>query len=389
MLEWFVMDYYVGLVRPMVIARNKYSHEFRPGTEGLERAGVDARFLEGAETLLGRSKAYNTHKVIRSSLNKVKQVELSLDIDLAYPWCLGKLCNFILACNEDALKASTIKNYVSQIKSDHARLGEPWSILSRVPNDLLKGIENGAEPSRFRIAVTPAMMLNFKRVLAASDWSRHNKRVMWCLIAFLWSGSFRVSELLAPSQVGYIQEETFVWRKLSVEEGEVNGVRTKWVSVHLKNTKEMRRRNSHGVKIEMFNINRLPWNPWKALEDFRARSTIREEPDMPVFRWEDGRCITPRFLNRWMKTASADLPGYPVSSLSTHSFRAGITSILGSLGVDPDLIKEVGRWRSDAWLRYAKEGRSIRKGNQMRLQEMILSRAADWEEIQIMEAVAQ
>ena len=84
---------------------------------------MDARFLEGAETLLGRSKAYNTHKVIRSSLNKVKQVELSLDIDLTYPWCLGKLCNFILACNEDSLKASTIKNYVSQIKSDHARLG--------------------------------------------------------------------------------------------------------------------------------------------------------------------------------------------------------------------------------------------------------------------------
>ncbi|KAH7926292.1 hypothetical protein BV22DRAFT_983550, partial [Leucogyrophana mollusca] len=74
--------------------------------------------------------------------------------------------------------------------------------------------------------------------------------------------------------------------------------------------------------------------------------------DAPLFAFSSPsglRCLTKRkFLARCNSIWSA--AGIP--TLSGHSFRIGGTTTLLLSGVSPDVVKAMGRWSSDAFLRY-------------------------------------
>ena len=43
-----------------------------------------------------------------------------------------------------------------------------------------------------------------------------------------------------------------------------------------------------------------------------------------------------------------------------HSFRAGLASLMASKGFKEEEIRGIGRWSSEAWLKYVKSGRVVR-----------------------------
>ena len=92
---------------------------------------------------------------------------------------------------------------------------------------------------------------------------------------------------------------------------------------------------------------------------------------LEFYRWSTGKNITPSSFNLFLKAALADFPGYPSGlSISSHCFRAGVVTLLGQLGASPDLIKTVGRWSSEAWRGYCKEGRGVRLADQRNIASM-------------------
>lgn len=89
------------------------------------------------------------------------------------------------------------------------------------------------------------------------------------------------------------------------------------------------------------------------------------------YRWSNGRNITPGKFNLFLKKALADFPGYPGGlQITSHCFRAGVVTLLGQLGAAPELIKTVGRWSSEAWRGYCKEGRGVRLADQRHIAEL-------------------
>ena len=384
-------DICVGEFVPRILAKNKYSHGQKAGMTGLARLGVSAQFLDLASTLVGAAGAYNTLRVGKCAMNKIQAIEARYGVPLSFPWQTVELVHFIMGCASDGLRASTARCYVSQVKKAHKQSNLPWAPDTSIPNAIIKGMENTVKAANKRIAVTPAMMVKFWEKIASCrgpGWSAHDRRTLWTLICFLWAGSFRVSELLAPSQSGYIQEETFTWRHLKELRGNVEGVYTRWISVHLTKPKEARA-GHEGVNIEMFEVGAL-WNPVMALDKMKRDYKLEQNPSLPVFRWRDGRNITAKFLNSFIRECCIDLSEYPAnSSVSSHSFRAGIVSMMSAMGCEEELIKSVGRWSSDAWVRYAKQGRSIRKADQLFIQTQAAREYASWSPIPVMAEVRE
>ncbi|KAF9224483.1 hypothetical protein BS17DRAFT_641968, partial [Gyrodon lividus] len=75
-------------------------------------------------------------------------------------------------------------------------------------------------------------------------------------------------------------------------------------------------------------------------------------PNLPLFSYlstRGWRCLTKKILlaccnSIWL---AAGIP-----AITGHSFRIGGTTELLLTGVPPDIVKALGRWSSDAFLRY-------------------------------------
>ena len=372
---------------PRVLSRNKYSHGLRLRDDGLSQTGISGQFMDQAAMLLGAAKAFNTLRTNRTALRKVESVESRYGVELTFPWSTGHLINFIMGCWRDGLKPNSIRTYVSQIKSAHLAGSLPWEPNNYIPGQIMKGMFNKTEPSRRRIAVTPAMMTSmFLHLHSLKDtWNLHDLRMLWALLSALWAGSFRSSELLSPSESGFLQEETFCWKRLRERGGLVKGKWTNWFEIKLIRPKEFREGRANGINVELFEVPQSRWCPVTAMRAYMKDNILGEDENSPVFRWRSGYCVTNKAVNSFIREACGDLSEYPGDCyLATHSFRAGIASILGAMGVEEAKIQSVGRWQSDAWIRYAKEGRSVRKEDQLNMQLAASGQFLQWAPIPVL-----
>ena len=108
---------------------------------------------------------------------------------------------------------------------------------------------------------------------------------------------------------------------------------------------------------------------------------------MFLCRWSSGKNITPGAFNKFLREALSSYSGYPGGiGVTSHCFRAGVTSMLGQMGASPDLIQGVGRWNSDAWKTYCRLGRSTRLEDYMAINRMT-STFEGFKSVQIVEAL--
>ena len=103
--------------------------------------------------------------------------------------------------------------------------------------------------------------------------------------------------------------------------------------------------------------------PVKAFQKWREFSKVEEQPKLPVFRTGDSCCYTGKQLNKRLgeltKVLNTHIKGGKVTS---HSFRAGISSEMCRAGYSEQDIKAVGRWSSgsEAYKLYCKLPRTHR-----------------------------
>ena len=141
--------------------------------------------------------------------------------------------------------------------------------------------------------------------------------------------------------------------------------------ISLRRPKEVKG-SKHEVKVEVFDLVEesfyscpVAWKKW------RTSSKLELEEELPVFRWEDGSFITAGELNKLLKDFLADKVPYEEGIVATHSFRAGIVSVMGVLGYTDEEIMRQGRWRSSSFLEYVKLGRAARLQEQWKLANKI------------------
>ncbi len=152
---------------------------------------------------------------------------------------------------------------------------------------------------------------------------------------------------MAPSESGHSPLSDLTWN-------DVKASSDSSILIRIKQPKS-------GEKVEYVDLFRFPGYgccPVLALKNLRKKQIEAGayDPTQPVFQFGDGKNLTMHQFNSTLRLLLADICIPGESSISCHSFRAGIPSTL-SLFPDlatSDLIKGWGRWASDCYLRYTR-----------------------------------
>ena len=361
----------LGNVQPF--GKGKYSEEGPFTAEDMVKLGIPGRFATTFSKAMNGSRARSTWKQRRSVLNIIENCRMDTGMPLEFPWGDEELQIFVGWCMEEDLQSNTIQQYVSNVRSLHKEIGtkmseSKWDLMRQA----LQGHSNLAMKRMGRVPMTPALLLKLKYRLRESKMELVEKRLIWTVCTALFQGSFRVGEILSPTTSRYCPTTTLTGKDVRIEKTPVGTKLTKLMKFKLRSPKE--RKGGGDVWVEMFDLGpECFYNCMAAWEKWREMSKIPLEPDAPVFRKEDGTLLTAKHLNAVLKTLLVKDVDYEGGTVATHSFRAGLTSVMGRLGYSNEEIMRQGRWQSSSFTAYLKLGRAERVEQQYKLASSILS----------------
>ena len=136
------------------------------------------------------------------------------------------------------------------------------------------------------------------------------------------------------------------------------------VTLTLKAPKEVK--GLRTVQVEVFKVGG-DLCPVAAFEKFRRDSKLGEVQNLPVFRWESGKNITLGKMNLILRGFLEGEVDYEQGNLGIHCFRNAVPSLMRELGYEDEAIKAQGRWTSEAFMRYIKQSRAVKKDERRRL----------------------
>lgn len=262
----------------------------------------------------------------------------------------------------EKLKASTIDNLLSALRMVH--LSEGYFAPTLRPDTvklLLTGRGNEdaliarSKPSRLPVTL---QVMELIRLTLKMDRKKgeEEKSLIWAVCTLAFTGGFRVGELLSKKARSIDPDFDLQKKNIKCVTRTVGGNSRKLLIVTLKCPKETRQ-NKVPIKVEVFgNCTRLC--PVTAYLNYVEKVGVRVE-DSAAFRVpHSGNAYRHSRFNLDLKQMLQPLLKY--GSISGHSFRSGMASMMGKAGFDDSEIQACGRWSSSAFLRYIKLGRLTR-----------------------------
>ena len=255
------------------------------------------------------------------------------------------------------VRAATVDSYLSAIRQVHMIKGVTVpNLWPEIVKSVLKGgknrdiIKDRTEGKRARLPVTINMLKLIKKKLANENMLVSSKRLIWLTCSLNFFGCFRVHETLARLEQSFDPAFTLLYKDLELKEINIEGKPEKVLQLHIKSPKEDRIGASSYVDV---------YETGGLLCPVRAYLKWIEtgppcDPEMPALRHKDGRPLTGRKLNEFLRKCLEDVIPYEEGFVSSHSFRSGMASLMANLGYTDSQIKAIGRWSSRAFEDYIK-----------------------------------
>ena len=257
--------------------------------------------------------------------------------------------------NVRKVSSSTIEKYLSGLRIIHLKNGV---LPGNLRPDLVTAIIRGHFQSQTKVKIPrlPVMKL-LKKLLTNSQMSMSKKRLLWTISCIAFHGSFRIHELLSRSEATFDHTTTLLGSDVRLVSTKVAGNPEKILVIHLKCPKEDKLKQ--GINVELFSTGTFTC-PVTAWTKWRQWSSLSIFPIKPVFRQENGKCMTGNLFNKELKSLLSQHVNYDEKKYLSHSFRSGYASMMAAKGYSDEEIMRQGRWHSRAFLLYCKTGRSSR-----------------------------
>jgi hypothetical protein len=261
------------------------------------------------------------------------------------------LCGFIASLDR-SVAGSTASTAVTALKRWHELHNQPWNGSERLAL-MVKGVANNAPASskrEKRTAVTTKMLADLASALVQDD--PKDMAVLACaLVAFF--GQARLGELLSSSRLKHNPKS--------------HPSRDSVVILLDNNSREVLLPRTKTNQIDGQSIiitkQKDPLDPVKAIEcHFRINHSLEPSDHLFAYRIQNSRhrrhSLTHEDFMRRVNNIWSKL-GYP--RITGHSFRIGGTTMMLRNGVPPEVVKELGRWSSDAFYEYWRDLPTIAK----------------------------
>ena len=209
-----------------------------------------------------------------------------------------------------------------------------------------------------RRPITPELMMMIKRQLKKSQMMISRRRIIWLCSAVCWAGCFRIHEILSRDKK-FDPTSTLLLRDVTRTTVRVKGEMFNCLKVAIKHPKK---RLSAGIILDIFEVKRVgDWMcPVKAWNSWMKHKVVILSQAKPAIRLANGANYTGARFNKDMKALLKDKVDYEKESLMAHSFRSGLATWMSQAGYSDSEIMAIGRWHSDAFLRYVKAPREKR-----------------------------
>ena len=342
---------------------------------GLDKYSGTKRFrlqtIPDAESAIGGNQPFSMHgtfsDLVNSAVSRATWAKYSSGFNAfcefekftgsrnSWPLSRETWRSFIVWCHHHKkLSHNSIQTYLSALKFVHTLRGFDCGHLSedKLSKLLLKGAEHSSvsfitHPNTRR-AMTLPLLLTLGRRIAATSWPALDKQVIWAAATTGFFGSVRMGEILASAEKTFSPASDLLWK-------DVRCSSNKSLLLHIKNPKSG---FPGGELVDLFEFPGYDCCPVMALKNLREKQILAGNTDesLPVFRFSSGKNLTCSIMN---KTLADLLPEFCVpgqDTISCHSFRAGIPSILAMFPdlVTSDQIKGWGRWQSDCYQLYTR-----------------------------------
>lgn len=359
---------------PKPVAKPKYSTTPLPQFKLAQSAlppGTPQHIQDSASSAFAASVSLSSQSSYKTALGHLEKAEAILGEKFSSPPTDQQLVFFTAYLAQRNVTSATIKSYLSAVRyislsrgaGRHTKLPELGAqMVAGVCNMRKDAMVEATTPRRRPITIN--MLVLLRHAIAGNQvWNDLEKCLRWsCMLTAFW-GSFRMGELietekskfnpstsLLPSDIKFHEESVAIW------------VRSPKVWRH------------GGDVVEVWEVKENEdLDPVLALKQYlKLRSdALGPAEDCPVFLHQDGSQLTKAEMNKDLKQLLSQYPSIasPRDMFSGHSFRAGLSTLLTSLGFTEEQIKNWGRWSSSSFLAYVQD-QSKRRDTRKQLTEV-------------------
>ena len=295
-----------------------------------------------------------------SVIRNLASLEQQSGISFTIPWTESTLLSYIVFQSKRGLRMASVKTYLSRIRAAHRFRGYKL-VESEWVWMLFKGLDVMAVPQVARMAMTPDKMLTLKQQIAKSSWGGEKRRLVWMAACFAFHGALRSCEYLPVSASNCNPKNTLLVEDVKPVTFLVNNVRARAISIVIKEPKELKTHGSR-VSLELFQTNDFmcPCQAYDKYTDYVQLKKVRQLTKTEPLFMLSNLGYTRNMFNKDIKSALSSVIDYSKGKLSSHSFRSGLATAMARAGFTEEEIMVVGRWTSEAYLSYIKQGRSAR-----------------------------
>ena len=292
--EWVLLI--GGTVRGVlgsVLTRRKYTR----GRVSNLPVQLPPALQETALALISSARSHSSWKQSRTVERRLARMEQLHGVPFTeLPWTAEIMAAFVAAGSQEGLAHTSVKCYLSQVRTLHNLNGFNPPGETSVVRWLLTGMANIRVREKRRIAISPSLLRILKLRLRSSNLEVKEKLLLWALFTCLFFGAFRVSELCshAANQHG---DTTLTWSDVqwSTEENHEEAS----LIFNLKSPKEVS--GSGRVRVEIFGCQEANICPILAFRTWRRRSELQIVSQNPVFQFESGKNITGEYINKTLR----------------------------------------------------------------------------------------
>jgi hypothetical protein len=269
--------------------------------------------------------------------------------DLRAPTSQHVLTSFITSL-AGSYAGSTINNYVHGIRAWHILHGLDWRLNPLEMDAVLRGAFRLAPLSskrKKRVPYTPEFIAELRQHLKLDD--PFDAAVFACLVTCFYAAA-RVGEFLVPRLNAFTPSQHVTPANLRTD-CSAEGLEV--IVLHLPHTKAA---PLEGEDV-FWSSHPGPTNPYEALDNHMRVNNPPRSAHLFAYRHKEQlRPLTkPAFIKR-LATAARDAGKDP---LQGHGIRIGATLFYLLHGMPIEAMKVMGRWSSDAFLRYLRKHAQI------------------------------